>query len=76
MDDDPDEEPAPRERRRPRIELSRTSLADALAALTPKQRWLLIHGTAAAAGWPIGSSTVPPIRRAGSPSATGRAAQR
>ncbi|WP_432164882.1 hypothetical protein [Streptomyces sp. bgisy031] len=53
-DDDPAEEPAPRERRRPRIELSRTSLADTLAALTPKQRWLLTHGTAAAAGWPIG----------------------
>ncbi|MFB6858153.1 hypothetical protein ACFCWV_37590 [Streptomyces sp. NPDC056341] len=54
VDDDPDEEPAPRERRRPHVELSRTSLADALAALTPKQRWLLTHGTAAAAGWLIG----------------------
>ncbi|MCX5083948.1 hypothetical protein ACWCOW_43130 [Streptomyces sp. NPDC001939] len=53
VDDDPDEEPAPCERRRPHIELSRTSLAEALAALTPKQRWLLTHGTAAA-GWPIG----------------------
>lgn len=46
---EPDDEPAPRKHPRPR-----RALAEAAPNLSPRMRWLLLHATAAAIGWPLG----------------------
>lgn len=54
---EPEEAPAPRKRPRLTITRPRTSLSEATADISPKNRWLLLHCTAAAAGWPLGLIT-------------------
>ncbi|MFE5681717.1 hypothetical protein [Streptomyces sp. NPDC056512] len=51
-----DDEPrrTPRERARPRRESPRRALAEAAPNLSPRMRWLALHATTAAAGYPIG----------------------
>lgn len=51
-DDDP--EPEPNDEPAPRPRRERRALAEAAPNLSPRMRWLALHATAAAIGWPIG----------------------
>ncbi|MFI0236347.1 hypothetical protein [Streptomyces sp. NPDC016845] len=55
-EDDEQKPAAPRKTRTPR-ESPRRALAEAAPNLAPRMRWLLLHATAAAAGYPFGLVT-------------------